>query len=613
MSSTTPRIRRLPLFAKLLLPSLALIIFLGAFGAFLVVRDLSSRAQAALEQDLARWSLDGRSLLRDRELSLIESANFAANLKGVSEAVRRRDPADVAQLLQSVLALKSDLGLVVVTDAKGAGLAEFTRDRTARDPRLRKGASWAKYEFVRRTLRDTMGRKAAGFLSLEGRTVFTIAAPICAEARGCLAVGAAIVGLRAEELVESALGDHHAEVDRGVAIYDEGRRLLARAGLAGAVARAPAVPSTGPLRRTRMIDGQSISTLYSPLVLGDELVGTLAVSVPTDPAFASVQGARARLAALLAAALVGAVMLGAVITRLILRQVRPLVETNRALERGDLSARVPVLSNDELGELARGVNQMAEQLQAIYQTLELRVAERTEEVRRLLTERTEFFASISHELRTPLAIIRGRATMLTDPTYPKSSKSTIEAGKAIRATTDQLLAVVNDILELAKAESGKLEINVEQTDLRSIVKGLRPTIVSLAKAGGLRATVEIPRNLPPVHADPGRVREVLVNLVDNAVKYTEPGGELALSASTNNGSVEVSVSDTGIGIPTEVGELIFEPFYRVEGVEGQRGEASTGLGLAIVRRLVEAQGGKIWFSDGPDGGTTFTFTLTAAK
>src|SRR5688500_8017599 len=133
MKFRPPRFRDLPLFAKLLVPFLTLMLFVGAFGVFLIVRDLGSRAQAALDQDLARRSLDARSLLRDRELYLLESVNFAANLEGVAPAVSGRDDATVARLLQSVLALKSDLNLVAVTDHSGVGVAEFRR-RTSKDP-----------------------------------------------------------------------------------------------------------------------------------------------------------------------------------------------------------------------------------------------------------------------------------------------------------------------------------------------------------------------------------------------------------------------------------------------------------------------------------------------
>jgi signal transduction histidine kinase len=598
--SRLPRFRNLPLFGKLLVPLLALTVFLGAFGVFLVVRDLSARAQSALEQDLSRRSLDARSLVRDRELYLLESVNFAANLEGITEAIRARDTRGVARLLQSVLALKTDLDLVVATDAKGVGLVEFVHGEQGG------GTQWGPQGLVSSAL---AGTKSPGILTAGGETMLAIAAPVCAQPAGCAAVGAAIAGIRASALAETARGNGTI----GASIYDTDGRLLADAGTVRAAKSAPALPEGGQVRRTSRIGSQEIATLYSPLEIGGRRAGMLSVSIPTEPAFASVRGARVRLALVLLAAMVGAVALGAMTTRLILREVRPLVAMNRALGRGDLSARAPVLADDELGELARGVNQMAEQLQATYETLELRVAQRTEQVRRLLGERTEFFASISHELRTPLAIIQGKAKMMRDPTFPKSEKWTADTGRAIGETTDQLLALVNEILELARAESGRIELELEDAELADIVRELRPTVVGLAKSADLKASVDVARDLPAVRVDRKRMREIIVNLVDNAVKYTPPGGKIALSATARNGGVQISVADSGIGITPEAGDLVFEPFYRVKGAIPQRGQASSGLGLALARRLVEAQGGKIWYASEPGEGATFTFTVPAVK
>lgn len=596
------RFRDLPLFAKLLVPFLTLMLFVGAFGVFLIVRDLGSRAQAALDQDLARRSLDARSLLRDRELYLLESVNFAANLEGVARAVSNRDDATAARLLQSVLALKSDLNLVAVTDRSGVGLAEFRRETSKDTPLRESGGRWAGYELVGGALRAPGQAKFTGFLSSAGRDVFAIAAPVCSAPTGCSSVGAAVVGIDVDQLAVTARGKS------GVALYDSKGRLLARSGRAATERRAP----TGITRRTHAVDGIEVATLYTPFDVQGTRSGTLALSVPTAPAFSTVRGAGIRVALILLCAMVGVVAIGAMLSRRILGQVRPLVETSRALGHGDFEARAPVLSTDELGELAHGVNQMAEQLQASYETLELRVAQRTEEVQRLLKERTEFFAALSHELRTPLAIIRGQAKMMLDPSYPKGTKWVTQAGMTIDDSSGQLLSLVNDVLDLARAEAGRMEVDLEPLALPDVVKDLRPMIEGLARSSGLRVGVDVPRGLPAVSADRNRLREVIVNLVDNAAKYTPEGGRVDLSATANNGSVIVSVSDTGVGIPPESGDLIFEPFYRVRGTKAQRGQASSGLGLALAKRVVEAQGGTITFESEPDVGTTFTFTLPRA-
>jgi hypothetical protein len=255
---------------------------------------------------------------------------------------------------------------------------------------------------------------------------------------------------------------------------------------------------------------------------------------------------------------------------------------------------------------------MAEQLQASVETLEMRVDQRTEEIQRLMRERSEFFASMSHEFRTPLAAILAYAKMLRDPAYRKTGAWASDAGKTLQDSAEQLLGLVNDILNLAKAEAGHVDTTLEEVRLSEFVKSMRRTIEGLARGGGLRLRIEVPSDLPPVSADPTRLREIILNLVDNAVKYTPPGGRVALAAAARNGLVAVSVADSGVGIPADARDRIFEPFFRVEGTTAQQGQPSTGLGLALAKRLVEAQGGEIAFTSEPGAGTTFTFTLTPA-
>lgn len=183
------------------------------------------------------------------------------------------------------------------------------------------------------------------------------------------------------------------------------------------------------------------------------------------------------------------------------------------------------------------------------------------------------------------------------------------SARAIKTSGAHLLAVVNDILDLARAEVGGLDIEPCEVDFVQALEELGPTITGLARAGALELTMSIPSDLPNVSADPQRLREILLNLIDNAVKYTPPGGKISLIADVSDGSVSISVRDSGPGIPKEVGDQIFEPFYRVKGTKVQKGRSSSGLGLALTKRLVEAHGGSIGYREGPGQGTTFTFTL----
>jgi signal transduction histidine kinase len=372
---------------------------------------------------------------------------------------------------------------------------------------------------------------------------------------------------------------------------------------------APHVPPGKLVRRSGRVDGRAVTTLYVPFRLGGRPAGELAVSAATRPAFASVRAAAYRIALIVLAAVVGATGIGVLLARFIVAQLGPLLATNRALEAGDLSARAPVLGRDELGQLAVGVNAMAERLQANYETLEERVRERTEEVERLLRERTELFTSVSHEFRTPLAVILAKAESLQDASYAKTATWCADVGRMVEQSGRQLLAFVNDVLELARAESGGLEIALGPVDLHRLVAELRGAMTGLAAAAGVALSIQVRRDLSPVVADRVRVQEILLNLVDNALKYTPTGGRVVLAASNGGGAVAVRVTDTGVGIPPEVGDRIFEPFYRVAGTRTQRSEPSSGLGLAVTRRLVEAQGGTITYESEPGAGTSVVFTL----
>jgi signal transduction histidine kinase len=603
------------LFFKQMIPFLVLMLLLGTVGGFVIVRDLSSRAETSLGQDLSQRSLDVRSFLRDRELSLIESTNVAANVQGMAEATRAGDRVRVAELLRTPLALKADLSLLVAANARGTGLVEFTRSAAGSRPQQTTGTQWSSAGFVRAALAHPKGGKSAGFVNHRGRVMLAVAGAICSEVQTCTPTGVAIVGFDAKSLVTEAAHKLSSGTPRrpaGVAIYDTNGGILASGGLTAAPTGAGATSSTQLVRATHRAGKEELATAFAPLELQGRREGTIATTIPTAPSFAATRGAGWRLALVLLAGLIGIVAIGALVNRLILGQVRPLVATNRALGAGDLSARAPVLSHDELGELAQGVNQMAEQLEASVETLELKVQERTEEVRRLLRQRTEFFAALSHEFRTPLAVMLRQADMLLATRAPRPTRWSVETGKVIKQSGHQLLTAINDILDLAKAEAGGLELELEEVRLGDVIREARLTMDGLAKAGRLKIAVNVPRDLPAVRADRTRLREIVLNLVDNAVKYTPEGGSVEISAAPRNGHVAVSVSDTGIGIPPAAKDRVFEPFYRVEGTKTQRGQAATGLGLALTKRLVEAQGGRITLKSKKGSGTTFTFTVRAA-
>ncbi|MBW3663196.1 MAG: HAMP domain-containing histidine kinase [Actinobacteria bacterium] len=524
----------------------------------------------------------------------------------MAAAVTEGDPAASADLLRPVVALKGELDAVAVLVTDGTPLASLGSAGTPSGMTFDASSS-----FIAAALASEDGNKHAGFVATGASTMLAIAAPICSGTDPCAPVGAAVVAQDLSDVLEGlAAGDLAARLDGGgLTLFDEAGRPLAATGTTPSVAE-----DTGPepdrlVRVVGEVSGSEVHTLYAPYGLQGEARGTVAVTLSAESAFADLRGTGLRLTLVLLLALVGIVAVGALVSRGILRQVRPLVEANKRLGSGDLTARVPIVSGDEIGEVASGLNQMAEQLQASYATLESRVEQRTAEVERLLRQRTEFFASLSHELRTPLAIILSQSDLLL---LEADEGEVADTGRAIRQSAAQLLGVVSEILELARAESGTLEVEPEPVALAEFVADLHPTLAGLTRAGEIDLTVDIGEDLPVVAADRERLREIVINLVDNAVKYSPPGSEVRVTAEAEEDHVAVLVADAGLGIPDGVGDQLFEPFFRVQRTAPRTGQASTGLGLALTRRLVEAHGGEITYDSTLGAGTTFRFTLPIA-
>jgi signal transduction histidine kinase len=607
---------RLPLLLKLLLPFLILELAIGYLGVGLLQRDLGARARASIDEDLSRLFFEERSVLHDRELYLVESVNLAANLQGMAEAVAAHDAKTAGQLVASVAALKTDLVTIAVTDRTGLSLADVERPSGGGPPALATGRNWNDVAATNAALHSATGERTSALVVLGTERLLVVVSPICLGQRPCDAAGVAIAGMPLDRIVSVTAGG----VASDAALYDADGRLLARTpNHASTVAwpRPPRVRDTSASgARVRRIEGggrRQIAAMYGPVQFEGGTGGILAVRRQTAAAYSSARRARNGLALVLLATMALTVLIGTAVARSILRQVQGTLKTVRSLGSGDLQARAPVTSEDELAQLARGVNDMAGQLSASYETLESRVAERTDEVRRLMQQRTEFFASLSHELRTPLAVIVAQAELLLDDEYTASPGGTRNAGQTMHDSAEQLLSVVNDILDFAKTEAGTIEVSLEPVAMSRALAELSNTIDGLTRTARLVWRDGVPADLPMIAADPVRLRAVLLNLVDNAVKYTPPGGVVTLSALAVDDRVEVHITDSGVGIPPELGEQIFEPFYRVRGTRTQRGQASTGLGLALSKRLVEAMDGTIRYESAQGRGTTFVVSLRVAE
>lgn len=234
----------------------------------------------------------------------------------------------------------------------------------------------------------------------------------------------------------------------------------------------------------------------------------------------------------------------------------------------------------------------------------------TEELRALDKLKTQFLASMSHELRTPLnAILNFTQHVLTE-TYGPINEQQSETLEKVVESGEHLLSLINDLLDLSKIEAGMLQLFIQDVDLNQVVQRVMDTVEGLDRSPQIEIRQEIHQTLPTVKGDNRRIRQILLNLMSNAVKFTEKGS-IILKAEVSANAVTFSVTDTGAGIPPQDMELVFEPFQQAS--EGLRKASGTGLGLPISKYLAEAHGGQLWVESTPGVGSTFYFSLPLSR
>jgi histidine kinase len=290
-----------------------------------------------------------------------------------------------------------------------------------------------------------------------------------------------------------------------------------------------------------------------------------------------------------AASLASAVVVSVFVTRRIVNPVRAMTEASRNIAAGDYHKRVQMPEPDELGSLANSFNQMAQQL------------EQTE------FKRVELIGDVAHELRTPLASIRSTMEGLVDGVVPTEPATFI----GVQREVTRLQRLVQDLEELSRAEAGQIVLDLHPLDVSTLIQSAAERLRPQYAGKDVTLRLDVPSSLPQVRADVGRMTQVLINLLGNALQYTPAQGQVTVRAWHDGGNVQVAVQDTGIGITPEHLPHIFERFYRVDKSRSRIGGGS-GIGLTIARHLIEAHGGRIWvMSNGVEQGSRFTFTLPA--
>ncbi len=241
-----------------------------------------------------------------------------------------------------------------------------------------------------------------------------------------------------------------------------------------------------------------------------------------------------------------------------------------------------------------------------YESGSLLLAQDLTQVRRLETVRRDFISNVSHELRTPLASLKA----LTE-TLQNGALTDVEAGprflERIHTEVDSLTQMAQELLDLSRIESGQVELNFAPVSIKRLLNSAADRMKAQVERAGLKLSVNFSENLPnSFRADYARLEQVLVNLIHNAVKFTKSGGEISLFAESITGAVRIGVKDSGIGIPTESLNRIFERFYRVD---SSRTGSGTGLGLSIAKHIIEAHNGKIWVESEEGRGSIFYFVI----
>jgi signal transduction histidine kinase len=297
-----------------------------------------------------------------------------------------------------------------------------------------------------------------------------------------------------------------------------------------------------------------------------------------------------------AASVVLALVLGLLLSWSLIGPIRRTEARLAEIAAGDFTGRLDVSSRDELGSLAANVNRMNDELRRVYGELE--TASR---------HKSEFLANMSHELRTPLNAIIGFSQVLRQKLFGEINEKQDEYLDDILSSGNHLLSLINDVLDLSKVEAGQVELDVEAFSLRESLERGVVMVRERATLNGVQLSLELAPDVDTVRGDERRVRQVVFNVLSNAVKFTPAGGSVTVASARVNGDIHVSVTDTGPGIALEDQQRIFAEFQQTDvGVEQREG---TGLGLALSKRLVELHGGRIWVESEPGHGSRFVFTL----
>jgi signal transduction histidine kinase len=317
-----------------------------------------------------------------------------------------------------------------------------------------------------------------------------------------------------------------------------------------------------------------------PVVVGERVIGVAEVSKSTLESERFLTTLRYMLLIAILVAAVTSLLVSVLLARRLSQPIREMEQATHRIAAGDLDVRLGGYPPDEVGRLAESVNRMAERLK------QLEIA------------RAQFIGEISHDLRTPLTAIKGLLVNLIDDSEA-DDRSSLELAER---ETDRLIRLVNQLLDLARWQGGRLELDRCPTDVGAIVRDAVALVVERAHHRNISLKTDISSELPTISADADRLQRVVLNLLDNGIKFTPGGGQVTVTATHQAEEIEIGVQDTGPGMSDEERERAFEPYHRGRG-------GGTGLGLTISRAIVEAHGGRMGIESVQGQGSRVWFTL----